>query len=150
LRDALDDLGLQPFAKTSGGKGLQVYVPLNGRRVPFEQTKAFARQVAELLERQTPELVVSNMKKSLRHGKVLVDWSQNDRHKTTVCAYSLRARAEPTVSTPVTWQEVERGTRRRGAQRLVFSPDQVLARVAKQGDLFEPTLTLTQRLPKAA
>ena len=106
LRELLDELGLESFAKTSGSKGLQVYVPLN-TPVTYDETKPFAHALAQLLEKQHPELVVSNMKKELRKGKVFVDWSQNDDFKTTVCVYSLRARERPTVSTPVTWDEVE-------------------------------------------
>src|SRR5207245_2723411 len=104
LRGLFDSLRLACYAKTSGSKGLQVYVPLNTPGVSYEDTKPFARAVAELLERERPERIVSNMKKSLRTGKVLVDWSQNDPHKTTVCVYSLRAKERPTASTPVTWE----------------------------------------------
>ena len=105
LRDLFEQLGLESFAKTSGSKGLQVYVPLNDP-VTYDDTKPFARAVAELLEKQHPKQIVSRMTKSLRGGKVLIDWSQNDEHKTTVCVYSLRAKERPTVSTPVTWDEV--------------------------------------------
>src|ERR1700731_1361952 len=111
-----ENLGLQSFAKTSGSKGLQVYIPLNSPDVTFEQTKPFARAVAELLEQAEPELVVSRMTKTRRTGKVLIDWSQNDRNKTTVCVYSLRAVERPTASTPVDWDEV-RATRRRSPLR---------------------------------
>ncbi len=107
LRGLFEQLGLESVAKTSGSKGLQVYVPLN-TRTDYRATKPFARRVAELLEQRMPELVVSRMTKRLRPGKVLVDWSQNDAHKTTVTVYSLRARERPTVSTPVTWEEVQR------------------------------------------
>ena len=106
VRDAFSQLGLQSFAKTSGSKGLQIYVPLN-TPVTYDDTKPFAHELARLLERQHRELVVSDMKKALRVGKILVDWSQNDDHKTTICVYSLRAKERPTVSTPVTWEEVE-------------------------------------------
>jgi len=146
LRGLLDRLGLRSFPKTSGSKGLQIYVPLN-TPASYEETKALSRALAELLEQQHPQLVVSNMKKSLRVGKVLVDWSQNDEHKTTVCVYSLRARDRPTVSTPVTWKEVEKGVKPAGANALVFESDQVLKRTAKLGDLFGPVLELKQRLP---
>ena len=112
-------LGLESFPKTSGSKGLQVYVPLNSPTT-YDVTKGFAKAVAELLEREEPELVVSRQTKTLRRGKVLVDWSQNDEHKTTVNVYSLRARERPTVSTPLTWDEVREGARARrpGAARL--------------------------------
>jgi bifunctional non-homologous end joining protein LigD len=146
LRAIFDDLGLQSFAKTSGSKGLQLFVPLN-TATTYEKTKAFARTLAERLEREHPDQVVSRMQKALRKGKVLIDWSQNDEHKTTVNVYSLRAKEQPTVSTPVTWQEVEATVKGRDAGRLVFDSDTVLQRVEKQGDLFAPVLTLKQRLP---
>lgn len=146
LRRLMDRLGLASFPKTSGSKGLQVYVPLDGR-AGHDATKAFAHAVARLLERAHPALVVERMAKSLRGGKVLVDWSQNDRNKTTVCAYSLRARARPTVSAPLRWQEVERAARARRADPLVLETKEVLARVARDGDLFAPVLSLRQRLP---
>src|ERR1051325_9406284 len=106
VREIFEQFGLQAFAKTSGSKGLQVYVPLN-TPVTYEETKPFAHELARLLERAYPELIVSDMKKALRVGKIFVDWSQNDQYKTTVCVYSLRAKDRPTVSTPVTWNEVE-------------------------------------------
>jgi bifunctional non-homologous end joining protein LigD len=148
LRRLLGRLGLESFPKTSGSKGLQVYAPLEPST--YEATKPFAHAVARLLERTRPELVVERMTKSLRGGKVLVDWSQNDRNKTTVCAYSLRARPRPTVSTPLRWSEVERAVKRRDADGLVFEAGALLRRVEKAGDLFEPVLTLRQRLPDAA
>ncbi|MBI5547194.1 MAG: ATP-dependent DNA ligase [Deltaproteobacteria bacterium] len=150
LRQFFDPLGLQSFPKTSGSKGLQVYVPLNAPRLTYDDTKAFARALAENLEQGHPDLVVSSMKKSLRVGKVLVDWSQNDEHKTTICAYSLRAKERPTVSTPVTWDEVEACARRGKAEGLVFDWEAVLRRIAERGDLFAPVLTMRQRLPRAA
>ncbi len=148
LRDLFEQLGLECFAKTSGSKGLQVYVPLNVP-VTYDATKPFARAVAELLEKQHPKQIVSRMTKSLREGKVLIDWSQNDEHKTTACVYSLRARDRPTVSTPVTWEEVAAGSkRRRGTKTLAFEHVEVLDRVARDGDLFAPVLTLQQELPR--
>jgi bifunctional non-homologous end joining protein LigD len=99
------------------------------------------------LEREFPETVVSKMQKSLRAGKILVDWSQNDPHKTTVCAYSLRAKDQPTVSTPVTWDEVATAYKRKNAKLLIFEVGEVLQRVKKHGDLFAPVLNLTQKLP---
>lgn len=144
LRDLLAPAGLQAFAKTSGSKGLQVYVPVN-LPVTYEQTKPFARAVANLLARQHPGSVVSNMRRELRRGKVLVDWSQNSEHKTTVAAYSLRARERPTVSTPVTWDEVAEGADGRAA--LTFEAGEALERVAAMGDLLAPVLTLQQTLP---
>jgi bifunctional non-homologous end joining protein LigD len=145
LRAFFDELGLQSFAKTSGSKGLQIYVPLN-TAATYEKTKAFAHSLAEKMEREHPEHVVSRMQKALRKGKVLIDWSQNDEHKTTVNVYSLRAKPQPTVSTPVNWQEVE-STAKEGAASLEFTSDAALQRVEKQGDLFAPLLTLKQRLP---
>ena len=140
--------GLKSFAKTSGSKGLQIYVPLN-TPVTYDQTKPFAHELARVLERQHPELVVSDMKKALRTNKILVDWSQNDDHKTTICVYSLRAKERPTVSTPVTWEEVEKCLKKGDPNLLVFDSAQVLERVAKQGDLFAPVLKLKQKLPPA-
>jgi bifunctional non-homologous end joining protein LigD len=146
LRRLFEGLGLDCYPKTSGSKGLQVYVPLNGP-VTYEDTKPFAHAIALLLEKQMPELVVSSMKKSVRGGKVLVDWSQNDDHKTTVCVYSLRARERPTVSAPVRWEEVERAVEKDDAGALVFDSAAVLARVEREGDLFEPVLKKRQALP---
>lgn len=148
LRRLLEPLDLQGFPKTSGAKGMQVYFPLGERsKETYDRTKAFARAAAEALEAQHPDRVVSSMKKSLRPGKVLVDWSQNDEHKTTVCAYSLRARERPTVSTPLLWDEVARAARRRDASALVFDSARALERVQRLGDLFAPVLALSQRLP---
>ncbi len=146
VRDIFAQLQLQSFAKTSGSKGLQIYVPLN-TAVTYDQTKPFAHELARLLERQHPELVVSDMKKALRTGKVLVDWSQNDDHKTTVCVYSLRAKERPTVSTPVKWDEVESCLKKGDPSLLVFESEEVLARAKKYGDLFEPVLKLKQKMP---
>ncbi len=146
LRTVFDELGLQSFAKTSGSKGLQIFVPLN-TATTYEKTKPFAHALAERLEREHPEQVVSRIQKALRKGKVLIDWSQNDEHKTTVNVYSLRAKSHPTVSTPVTWPEVESVAKKGGAGRLVFDSEAVLKRVKKGGDLFAPMLTLKQRLP---
>ncbi len=149
VRDVFQSFGLESFAKTSGSKGLQIYVPLN-TEVTYEQTKPFAHELARLLERQHPEQVVSDMKKVLRTGKVLVDWSQNDDYKTTVCVYSLRAKDQPTVSTPVTWDEVENCLKKKDPNLLVFTSEQTLERVAKRGDLFAPVLKLKQKLPALA
>jgi bifunctional non-homologous end joining protein LigD len=145
LRQMFEELGIQSFPKTSGSKGLQVYVPLN-TAVSYEQTKPFALAVAQHLEQEDPRRVLSNMKKELRTGKVFVDWSQNDDHKTTVCVYSLRARERPTVSTPVSWDEVE-GHSRGSLKELAFTFDEVLARIERHGDLMAPVLTLKQKLP---
>jgi bifunctional non-homologous end joining protein LigD len=147
LRDLLTRMKLKSFAKTSGSKGLQVYVPLN-TAVTYDQTKDLSRALAQYLEHEHGALVTSNMSKAVRKGKVFVDWSQNDEHKTTVCVYSLRAREEPTVSTPVTWEEVASCLKRKNAQMLKFRSDKVLTRVEKLGDLFEPIEKLKQKLPK--
>jgi bifunctional non-homologous end joining protein LigD len=146
LRAELDKLGLESFAKTSGSKGLQLYVPLN-TAATYEKTKSFAHALAEKMERAHPAEIVSRMQKSLRNGKVLIDWSQNDEHKTTVNVYSLRAKSHPTTSTPVTWREVEQCWNKKDAGRLTFLTGQTLARVEKHGDLFAPLLTLKQKLP---
>lgn len=146
LREIFDHFGLQSFPKTSGSKGLQLYVPLN-TSTTFDKTKLFSHALAQLLEQDHPEHVVSDMKKKIRTGKVFVDWSQNDEHKTTVAVYSLRAREHPTVSTPVTWDEVERALKKKDAGLLVFESSETIARFEKQGDLFAPVLTLKQKLP---
>jgi bifunctional non-homologous end joining protein LigD len=145
LRDVLGARGLRGWAKTSGSKGLQVYVPLNSD-VTYAETKPFARAVAEGLERRWPERVVSRMAKALRRGKVLIDWSQNTEHKSMVCAYSVRAKARPTVSTPVLWDEVEAAVAAGDGARLSFEMDDVLRRVGERGDLFADVLTVEQRL----
>jgi bifunctional non-homologous end joining protein LigD len=149
VKEIFEDFGLQSFAKTSGSKGLQVYVPLN-TAVTYDQTKPFAKAIAHLLEDRYPDRVVSDMKKALRTNKVFVDWSQNDDYKTTVCVYSLRAKDRPTVSTPVTWKEVENCLKQGDPEKLVFVSDDVLKRVEKMGDLFEPVLKLKQKLPGIA
>jgi bifunctional non-homologous end joining protein LigD len=146
LRGLFDQLGLESVAKTSGSKGLQVYVPL-GTDTDYRATKSFAKRVAEVLEQRMPELVVSRMTKRLRPGKVLVDWGQNDEHKTTVTVYSLRARERPTVSTPVSWDEVAACHERGDERLLTFEADEVLSRAEEQGDLFAPVLSVKQRLP---
>ena len=143
VRQVFAELGLEAFAKTSGSKGLQVYVPLN-TPVTYETTKPFAHELARLLERAQPELIVSDMKKSLRTGKIFVDWSQNDQYKTTVCVYSLRAKDRPTASTPVTWHEVETCLRKQDPSSLVFEAEKVIERANTMGDLFEPVRTLKQ------
>jgi bifunctional non-homologous end joining protein LigD len=146
LKEKLDALKLKSFPKTSGSKGLQIYVPLN-TPVTYDQTKTLSHQLAEELEREHPDLILSKMAKNLRAGKVFVDWSQNDRHKTTVCAYSLRAKERPSVSTPVDWDEVKSALKKKDPKRLVFLSDEVLKRVEKDGDLFAPLLKLKQKLP---
>ena len=147
LRDLLAELGLKSFPKTSGSKGLQVYVPLN-TPVTFDQTKELARDIARHLERKHSKLVLSEMSRALRKGKVFVDWSQNDEHKTTVNVYSLRAKELPTISTPIMWKEVEGALNKKDPHLLTFISDQVLKRVDKFGDLFDPINALKQKLPK--
>jgi bifunctional non-homologous end joining protein LigD len=145
LRDALGRLGLDCYPKTSGSKGLQVYVPLNADGVTYDDhTKPLSQALARHLEAEHPELVVSSQKKELRKGKVLIDWSQNDEHKTTVCVYSLRARERPTVSTPLDWDELEGAS---DASDLSFAADEVLERVEEGGDLFAPVVAQHQELP---
>lgn len=148
LHEMFDQLGLSSFAKTSGSKGLQVYVPLNDPGITYEQTKPFAHAVAGMFQQRRPELVVSEMKKTKRSGKVLMDWSQNDPHKTTVSVYSLRAKEQPTVSAPVDWEEVEACRESKDAGRLAFDADAILARVAERGDLFTEVASLHQQLPE--
>lgn len=148
LRELFGHFGVECFPKTSGSKGLQVYVPLNNGKATYEETKPLARAIAQLLEKQTPKEVVSKMKKAERRGKVFVDWSQNHETKTTIAVYSLRARERPTASTPVTWDEVERALDRDDADSLVFEAAEVLKRVEKYGDLFAPVLELEQELPE--
>ncbi|HEV7773101.1 MAG TPA: DNA ligase D [Conexibacter sp.] len=147
LHGLFERLGLVSVVKTSGGKGLQVYVPLGEGGPTYKHTKPFAHRLATLLEQRMPELVVSRMTKRLRAGKVLVDWSQNDPHKTTVVVYSVRARERPTVSTPLTWDELRTVHDAGAAEALTFDPAAVLTRVAEQGDPFAPLLSVRQTLP---
>jgi len=143
LRDALAQLKLDSFAKTSGSKGIQVYVPLNVDDVDYDHgTKALSHALARHLEAQHPKLIVSQQKKELRKGKVLIDWSQNDENKTTVGVYSLRARERPTVSTPLAWEELE------DPESLVFEAADVLERFEERGDLFAPVADQRQKLPE--
>jgi bifunctional non-homologous end joining protein LigD len=146
VQQIFEQFGLESFAKTSGSKGLQIYVPLN-TPITYEQTKPFAKTIAQMLEAAHPDMVVSDMKKSLRTNKIFVDWSQNDQYKTTVNVYSMRAKERPTVSTPVTWKEVEQCLKKEDPQVLVFTSDQTLARVEKDGDLWAPILKMKQKLP---
>ncbi len=147
LRDLLGGMKLKSLAKTSGSKGMQVYVPLN-TSVTYDQTKDLSRALAQHLEGEHAELVTSNMSKAVRKGKVFLDWSQNDEHKTTICVYSLRAREEPIVSTPVTWEEVENCLKKKKADLLKFRSDQALTRVEKMSELYELVEKLKQKLPK--
>ena len=148
LRDVLADLGLESVVKTSGSKGLHLAVPLNTAGVTADDTKEFALALGQLLAKRDAKHVTTNMNKAERKGRVFVDWSQNDRHKTTVCAYSLRARARPTVSTPVSWDEVSDALDTEDGDALTFEADQVLERVEQAGDPYAPNLELKQKLPK--
>jgi bifunctional non-homologous end joining protein LigD len=149
LRTIFEHFKLESFPKTSGSKGLQIYVPLN-TKTSYDETKPLAHALARLLENEHRDLVVSDMKKAIRTNKVFVDWSQNDEHKTTISVYALRARERPTVSTPVTWDEVANALKKKDAKLLVFESQQVLDRVERMGDLFVPLLSLKQKLPKLA
>jgi bifunctional non-homologous end joining protein LigD len=146
LRELFGQFGLECFPKTSGSKGMQVYVPLNSK-AGYERTKPFANAVAKLLEKQSPDKVISKMAKADRKGKIFVDWSQNDRAKTTIAVYALRAREHPTASTPLHWDEVESTADSGDADELRFEAGQVLERVEEHGDLFAPVLELEQELP---
>jgi bifunctional non-homologous end joining protein LigD len=147
LRDMFGHFGVQSFPKTSGSKGMQIYIPLNSKKVNYEVTKPFAKAIAQLLEKQTPDEVVSKMKKVEREGKIFVDWSQNHQRKTTVAVYSLRAREQQTASTPVTWDEVADCADSGDKGKLTFAADAVIERIEKHGDLFAPVLELEQELP---
>jgi bifunctional non-homologous end joining protein LigD len=147
LRDMFGHFGVESFPKTSGSKGMQVYIPLNNK-ISYEVTKPFAKAIAQLLEKQTPDQVVSKMKKVEREGKIFVDWSQNHQRKTTIAVYSLRARERPTVSTPITWEEVEAAADSGDGSSLTFETGDVLERIEERGDLFAPVLELEQELPE--
>ena len=148
LRELLAQLDLECFAKTSGSKGMQLYVPLN-TKTSYEETRPFAQAVAQTIANQTPENVLAKMgKKTDRSGKLLIDWYQNNERKTTIAVYSLRARERPTCSTPVTWEEVEKAAESGDGSHLVFEASDVLERIEQHGDLFAPVLELKQKLPK--
>ena len=144
LRATLEQLGLECVVKTSGGKGLHLSVPLHGSQASDDETKRFALALGQLLESRDPKRVLVDMTRAKRPGKVFVDWSQNDRHKTTVCAYSLRLHEHPTVSTPLAWDEVADA---RHADDLTFEARDALARFEEVGDLYARSLTLEQELP---
>jgi bifunctional non-homologous end joining protein LigD len=147
VRQVLGSLGLELWPKTSGSKGLQLYVPLNSG-ASYSQTKPFAHALARLLEREHPDLIVSVMERSKRRQKVFIDWSQNTASKTTVAVYSVRALPQPNVSTPVAWDELEAAVAGHDAAALRFDPDEVLKRVERSGDLHQPVLELRQELPR--
>jgi bifunctional non-homologous end joining protein LigD len=148
LRELLAQVSLECFAKTSGSKGMQLYVPLN-TKTSYEETRPFAQAIAQVVANQTPEDVLAKMgKRTDRSGKVFIDWYQNNERKTTISVYSLRAREHPTVSTPVTWEEVEAAAGSGDGSDLVFEASGVLERIEKHGDLFAPVLELKQKLPQ--
>jgi bifunctional non-homologous end joining protein LigD len=147
LKEKLEEMDLEAVPKTSGSKGLQIYVPLNTTGVDFDTTKTLSHAMAIMLESEHPELVVSRMATQLRTGKVFIDWSQNDRSKTTVAVYSLRARDTPTVSTPLFWEEVESVAGGADPRSLVFEADDVIARANEHGDLFESVEQVRQKIP---
>jgi bifunctional non-homologous end joining protein LigD len=147
IRDLLKEMKLESLPKTSGSKGLQIYVPLN-TNVTFGETKRFSRALADGLAKQKPDKIVAQMSKQLRQDKVFIDWSQNDVHKTTVCAYSLRAKEKPMVSMPLPWREVEQALKSRSSKKLSFDSAEAMKRVHRLGDLFAPVLTLKQKLPE--
>jgi len=147
LKDSLERVGLQSFAKVSGSKGMQLYAPLN-TAVTYAETRPLARDIAETLAREHPDRVVSEMAKAVRPGKVFIDWSQNSDFKTTIAVYSLRAKADqPFVSLPFSWDELRRAVRKKDAAMLCLGPQAALRRVKKTGDLFQPVLELKQHFP---
>jgi len=148
LREVLTQLNLESFIKTSGSKGMQLYVPLN-TKTSYEETRPFGQALGQLIAKQTPDEVLAKMgKKTDRSGKVLIDWYQNNERKTTISVYSLRARERPTCSTPVTWEEVEAVADSGDGSQLVFEASEVLERIEQHGDLFAPVLELEQELPQ--
>lgn len=146
MRDMLEGLGLKSFPKTSGGKGLHFYVPLN-TVVNYDQTSSFAKMVAQIMEKHFPDIVISKMNKDLRKGKVFVDWSQNSRHKTTACVYTLRARPEPAVSMPVSWRQIETALKKNNPESLIYNAEQAIESIEKTGDIFNDILILRQSIP---
>jgi bifunctional non-homologous end joining protein LigD len=146
LRELCQQVGLEAFPKVSGSKGIHLHIPLN-TPVTYEQTKPFAHALAERLEDEHPELVVANMRRELRGGHVLIDWSQNEEHKTTVCVYSLRGKEQPTVSMPVSWEELASARDAADPASLVFPAAQAIARLEQMGDLYTPVRELRQKLP---
>ena len=148
LKEHLDAMKLRSFVKVSGSKGVQMHVPLNVK-CTYEDTKQLSRGLAFALAKEHPQEITALMRKELRQGKVFIDWSQNDEHKTTVCVYSLRGTPTPSVAAPVTWDELTDAVLAEDIKRLRFTPEKVLARVKKMGDLFEEVESLKQKVPKA-
>ena len=147
LRETLNHIGLDSRVKTSGGKGLHLVIPLNGP-ADFEKSNAFAKKIARDFERKYPERVTANIRRVNRVGKVLIDWSQNTPHKSTVAPYSLRAKSWPSVSTPVMWEELEQVLRSKDREALEFVAEDVVTRVEEYGDLFGDVLTRKQAIPE--
>jgi bifunctional non-homologous end joining protein LigD len=147
LRELLSPLGLAGYVKTSGQKGLHVYIPLNRQEATFDDTKKFSKAVAEVLQRNYPELVTAKMAKEERKKKVFINWSQNDAAKTMVCVYSLRAREKPFVSFPLGWEELETLAGQGDPEKLQVLHSKALTRVEKEGDLFREVLSKKQKLP---
>jgi bifunctional non-homologous end joining protein LigD len=147
LRDLLKPLGLTGLVKTSGKKGLHVYVPLNRPETTFADTKKFSRAVAEILQKNYPELVTAKMAKEYRRGKVFINWSQNDSSKTMICVYSLRAREKPLVSFPLAWRDLEDLAGQDDPEKLQVISSEAVSRAGKQGDLFSEVLVKQQKLP---
>lgn len=147
LREILSRLGLAGFIKTSGLKGLHLYVPLNRRGTTFADTSRFSRAVAVILQKNYPDLVTARMAKEERAGKVFINWSQNDAAKTMVCVYSLRARETPAVSCPLAWDELEKLAAQGNPERFRFTPEEAVRRAETQGDLFREVLVKQQKLP---
>ena len=147
LRDLFSEIKLACWVKTSGKKGLHVYVPLNRKEISFQDTKKFSKAVAEVLQRNYPDLVTAKMAKDHRKGKVFINWSQNDSSKTMICIYSLRALDKPTVSFPLTWEELESLAGQGDPEKLVILHSEAVSRAKRSGDLFRELLTKKQRLP---
>ncbi len=147
LRDLLSGLGVVSCAKTSGKKGLHMYVPLNRKETTFEDTRKFSRAVAEIMQKNYPALVTARMAKEHRRSKVFINWSQNDASKTMVCVYSLRAGEKPTVSFPLEWRELEKLASQKDPERLQMIHSEAIRRVERKGDLFREVLTKKQKLP---
>jgi bifunctional non-homologous end joining protein LigD len=147
LRDLLSRLGLTSYAKTSGKKGLHLYVPLNHKEKTFEDTKKFSKAVAVIMEKNYPDLVTAKMAKKYRKAKVFINWSQNDSKKTMICIYSLRAREKPIVSFPLAWKELENAARQDDPEKLQVIHSEAVITAEKQGDLFREVLVKKQKLP---
>ncbi len=149
LRDLLSEVKLTSFIKTSGMKGLHIYVPLNCKETTFEDTKKFSKSVAEVLQSNYPDLVTAKMAKEQRKKKVFINWSQNDHSKTTVCVYSLRASQKPAVSFPLSWKELENLNAQDNPEKFQVLPAEAISRLASIGDLFSGMITKKQRLPNS-